>query len=202
MAWLAIVLVISIGMALVRGGRLLNLSEIKLRAWPLLLLGFGMQVVADRLPTDRTWSHDVAVTLIILSFIPLMAIAWLNRHEAGMWLVGLGVFMNFTVIAINGGMPVLPEAASLGLGRDITAIDFDALSKHVLLDDSTQLAFLGDVIPVRVIRNVVSLGDVFLAIGLGVFVEDQMRRPIRWFKHGLNETGAGSARSRSSSGVS
>jgi hypothetical protein len=201
MAWLAIVLLISILMALVRGGRLFNLSEMKLRAWPLLVLGFAMQVAADRLPTGRSWSHDAAITLIILSFIPLMTIAWLNRHEAGMWLVGLGVFMNFTVIAVNGGMPVLPEAATLGLGRDITAVDFDALSKHVLMDGSTRLAFLGDVIPVRVIRNVVSLGDVFLAIGLGVFVEDQMRQPVRWFKHGLNETGGGSARGRTSSTV-
>lgn len=201
MLWLAIVLAISIGMALLRGGRLLNLSEVKLRAWPLLVVGFGMQLAADYIPSDRTWSHDAAVTLVILSFVPLMAIAWLNRAEAGMWLVGLGVFMNFTVIAVNSGMPVLPEAASLGLGRDITALDFDALSKHVLMDDSTRLAFLGDVIPVRVIRNVVSLGDVFLAVGLGVFVEDQMRRPVRWFKHGLNESGGGTASRRDSSVV-
>lgn len=194
MAWLAIVLAVSILMALLRGGRFLNLSEIKLRAWPLLLIGFGLQIVADRFPTGRSWSHDAAVTLIIVSFIPLIWLAWLNRHEAGMWLVGVGVFMNFTVIALNGGMPVLPEAASIGLGRDITAVDFDALSKHVLMDDTTTLAFLGDVIPVRIIRNVISIGDVFLAVGLGVFVEDQMRRPVRWFKHGLNETGAGSAR--------
>ena len=194
MAWLLIVLAISILMALLRGGRFLNLSEIKLRAWPLLLVGFGLQIVADRIPSDRSWSHDAAVTLIIVSFIPLIWLAWLNRHEAGMWLVGVGVFMNFTVIALNGGMPVLPEAASIGLGRDITAVDFDALSKHVLMDDGTALAFLGDVIPVRIIRNVISIGDVFLAVGLGVFVEDQMRRPVRWFKHGLNETGAGSAR--------
>lgn len=199
MAWLLIVLIISILMALLRGGRLFNLSEVKLKTWPLLFLGFGMQVVADYLPSDRTWSHDAAVTLVILSFVPLMAIAWFNRNETGMWLVGLGVFMNFTVIAVNGGMPVLPEAASIGLGRDITAVDFDALSKHVLMDDSTQLAFLGDVIPVRIIRNVVSLGDVFLAVGLGVFVEDQMRRPVRWFKHGLNEAGGGSASKRDSS---
>lgn len=201
MAWLAVVLLISIVMALLRGGRFLNLSEIKLRAWPLLLLGFGMQAVADWLPSDKNWSHDAAVTLVILSFIPLLAIAWFNRHEAGMWLVGLGVFMNFTVIAVNGGMPVLPEAASIGLGREITAADFDALSKHVLMDENTQLAFLGDVIPVRIIRNIVSLGDVFLAVGLGVFVEDQMRRPVRWFKHGLNQAGGGSASSRDTSAV-
>ena len=194
MAWLAIVIGISIVMSLLRGGRFLNLSEIQLRAWPLLILGFGMQMAADLLPNDRSWSHNTAVTMIILSFVPLLFLVWRNRQEAGMWLAGIGVFMNFTVIAINGGMPVLPGAATIGLGRDITALDFDALPKHVLLDGSTRLAFLGDVIPVRIIRNVISLGDVFLAIGLGVFVEDQMRRPVRWFKHGLNVTGSGSAR--------
>jgi hypothetical protein len=32
-----------------------------------------------------------------------------------------------------------------------------------------------------------------------VFVEDQMRRPVRWFKHGLSESGGGSASQRDSS---
>lgn len=193
MAWLAVVIAVSIVIALARGGRFLNLSEIKLRWWPLLILGFGMQFAADRLPVERDWSHDAAVALMILSFIPLLGLVWINRHEAGMWLAGIGIFMNFTVIALNGGMPVLPQAAELGLGIEIDPDTFSNLSKHVLLDESTRLSFLGDVIPFRLLNTVISLGDVFLAVGLGVFVEDQLRRPVRWFKHGLNEGQAGSA---------
>jgi hypothetical protein len=193
MAWLAVVIAVSILVALARGGRFLNLSEIKLRWWPLLILGFGMQFAADRIPADRDWSHDTAVALMILSFIPLLALVWINRGEAGMWLAGIGIFMNFTVIAVNGGMPVLPQAAELGLGIEVDPSDFEALSKHVLLDDSTHLAFLADVIPFRLLRTVISLGDVFLAVGLGVFVEDQMRQPVRWFRHGLSEGKPGSA---------
>ena len=196
MAWLAIVIVVSIGVAMLRGGRFINLSEIHLKAWPLLLVGFGMQLIANLLPNDRSCSHGTAVALIILSYLPLLAVVWVNRAEAGMWLVGLGIFMNFAVISLNGGMPVLPEAASLGLGREVTVSSFDALPKHVLLDENTHLSFLGDVIPLRPIRNVISLGDVFLAVGLGIFIEAQLRQPIRWFKHGLREGQPGSAQRR------
>ena len=43
-----------------------------------------------------------------------------------------------------------------------------------------------DVIPLRLvgIGEVISLGDIFLALGLGVFLEHELRRPRRYFKHG------------------
>ncbi len=52
--------------------------------------------------------------------------------------------------------------------------------------------FLADVIPIRIIQgNVVSLGDIFLAVGMGRFLESELRRPVRWFKHGVpSETGS------------
>lgn len=194
MAWIAVVLAISVAVALLRGGRFLNLSEINLRAWPLLILGFGLQVLANYVPAERSWSQDLAVALVIVSYVPLLALVWLNREEAGMGLVGVGIFMNFIVISLNGGMPVLPEAAALALGKDVAEISFSELPKHVVLDEGTRLMFLGDVIPLRPIRNVISLGDVFLAVGLGQFLENQLRRPVRWFRHGLGDGQAGSAR--------
>jgi hypothetical protein len=39
------------------------------------------------------------------------------------------------------------------------------------------------------------MGDVFLAIGVGVFLEDQVRRPVRLFAHGVEGT-PGSAADR------
>jgi len=54
-------------------------------------------------------------------------------------------------------------------------------AKHVLLDGSSRLAFLADIIPVP--RSVISLGDVLLAVGLGVFIEDQLQQPLRLFRH-------------------
>ena len=67
--------------------------------------------------------------------------------------------------------------------------------KHLVLDESTHFAFLADVIPLRFIGQgqVISLGDVLLAVGLGRFLEHELRRPVRWFKHGA-QAEAGSAR--------
>jgi hypothetical protein len=41
--------------------------------------------------------------------------------------------------------------------------------------------------------TVLSLGDVFLAVGLARFLEAELRRPVRWFRPGVKLSG-GSAR--------
>ena len=45
-----------------------------------------------------------------------------------------------------------------------------------------------DVIPLRLgtLGQVISLGDVFLAVGLGRFLEQELRRPRRYFKRGAH----------------
>ena len=173
MLWFIAVFVLAVVVSLLRGGRLSNFTEIRLRAWWLLFVGFGMQIAAEFVDNS-----DVATWLVLLSFLPLMAVVLLNRDEAGMWIAGIGILMNFTVIALNGGMPVLLEAVELA-GGSAEGLAFDA--KHVLLTDDTRLPFLADIIPLP--GNVISLGDVFLAVGLGVFIEDQLKQPKRLFRH-------------------
>lgn len=175
MLWFLVVLGLAVIVSLLRGGRISNISEIRLRAWWLLFLGFGMQIVASFLDAERA---DLATVLVLLSYVLLMAVVWLNRDEAGMWIAGIGILMNFTVIALNSGMPVLPAAVELA-GGSADALELSA--KHVLLTDETRLPFLADIIPLP--GSVISLGDVFLAIGLGVFIEDQLKQPKRLFRH-------------------
>jgi hypothetical protein len=105
-----------------------------------------------------------------------------------MWLAGLGVLMNFTVIALNGGMPVLAEAAEVASGFTVTEPDLSGSFKHILLDAKSRLTLLADVIPLRLgsLGEVISLGDVFLAVGLGRFLEHELRRPRRYFKRGAH----------------
>lgn len=172
--WIGLVIVFSIVVSLVRGGKISNLGVIEVRAWWLLFLGFGIQAVANNLPSNRS---EIAITLLLTSYVLLLLVVWLNRAEPGLWIAGIGILMNFTVIALNQGMPVLPEAIEVAGGA--ADIAFDA--KHIVLDESTRLPFLSDVIPLP--GSVISLGDVFLAIGLGVFIEDQLRQPIRLFRH-------------------
>jgi hypothetical protein len=181
-----LVLVIAIAVGLARGGKLSNLTEIGVRAWWLLIIGFGLQLVAAFLPRS---SQNLAVALILASYVPLILFVLLNRQMAGLWVAGLGVLMNFTVIAANGGMPVMLEAVKLAGGSADAVLG----AKHVVLTEDTQFAFLADIIPLP--HSVISMGDVFLAIGVGVFLEDQVRRPVRLFAHRVQGT-PGSASER------
>lgn len=176
MTWMAIVVVVSLLVGLLRGGKLANLSGLHLAGWWMLLLAFAMQIGATYAPDDGT---RLPVILVLSSFIPLLAVVWLNKDQQGLWLAGIGILMNLTVIALNEGMPVLEAAVELSGGTfDAAALD----AKHVVLDGSTRLAFLADVIPFP--GSVISLGDVLLAVGLGVFIDDNLTRRPRLFHHG------------------
>ena len=193
MLWLAIVLFLALAVAMLRGGRLVNLGDIELKAWWLLLLAFALQIGTQWLP-EESWAETTGLVMVLSSFALLMILVALNRSKPGMWIAGLGVLANFTVIAINGGMPVLAGAAEVASGFTVTDPDLSGSFKHILLDDTSSLTFFADVIPLRLvgIGEVISLGDIFLALGLGVFIEYELRRPRRWFKRGARAQ-AGSA---------
>ena len=191
MLWLAMVLFLSMTIAILRGVRMVNLGDIHLTHWWLLPLGFVLQIGAQFVPRSAAvWG----VALILLSYVPLLLLVIINRDRPGLWLAGLGVLMNFVVIALNGGMPVLAEAAEVASGFAPGAPEIAEGFKHVILNETSRLVFLADVIPIRIANygQVLSLGDVFLAVGLGRFVEFELRRPIRWFKRGARAQ-AGSA---------
>lgn len=196
MLWLALVLFIALSVAVLRGGRMSNLADIRLRQWWLLPFGFLVQFAGTW--NGAPWSRPVSLGLILASYVILVVLVILNRDRPGMWLAGLGVLLNFSVIALNGGMPVMLEAARIAAGGSAgAASDIAGSTKHVMLDTGTIFPFLGDVMPVRLVGQgqVISLGDVFLAVGLGRFLEAELRRPVRWFKHGAS-TPAGSAARR------
>lgn len=190
MLWLAIVLFFALAISMLRGGRLVNLGDIELRSWWLLFVAFGLQAGTSWIPQE---AETLGLVMILGSFVLLMVLVIVNRSKPGMWIAGIGVLMNFTVIALNGGMPVLAGAAEVASGFTVTAPDLAGSFKHVLLDETSRLTFFADVIPLRLagIGEVISLGDIFLALGLGVFLEYELRRPRRYFKHGAHaETGS------------
>jgi len=171
MLWMLVAIGVGAVVGLARGGKPSNLTDLRVGGLALLVAGFLIQFISTFVTRK-----DLAVGLLLLSYLLLLVFAGINRSAGGMWIVGIGVLMNFSVIALNGGMPVLPEAAELA---GVSAAKVAASAKHVVLDGSTRLPFLGDIIPLP--GSVVSLGDVLLGIGLGVFIEEELRRPPRLF---------------------
>lgn len=196
MLWLALVLFIALAIAVIRGGRLVNLGDIELKGWWLLFIALGLQAGTNWLPESAS---GLGVPMMLLSYVLLIGMVLMNRSKPGMWITGLGVLANLTVIALNGGMPVLAGAAEVASGFTITEPDLSGSYKHILLDKTSRLTFFADVIPLRIagIGEVISLGDIFLALGLGIFLEYELRRPRRYFRRGAQaESGTAHRQSR------
>src|SRR5664280_3010633 len=158
------------------GGRLDNLIAIRIR-WPLLIFG----ALALRLGTEAALTRDIGIAdtlrlpLLATAYGVLAAGLWANRARPGMSLALVGIGLNAVAILVNGGfMPVWePSLTAAGFGRA------DVLSPiNLILPAGLDAHFfwsagpLGDIIPIPLpfVRNVLSLGDLILDLGLTFFL--------------------------------
>jgi MFS family permease len=164
------------------GGRLDNLLAVRLR-WILLIF----VALATRLATEAALARDVEIVdqlrvpLLATAYVTLAAALWVNRARPGIALALVGTVFNATAILVNGGyMPVWDDAlAAAGMTEaDILSPIHFVISADPLGEFLRQAGPLGDVLPVPLplIRNVLSIGDVLLAAGLGFFVFAALQR--------------------------
>jgi Family of unknown function (DUF5317) len=99
-------------------------------------------------------------------------IALQRRHVASV-LLGIGVALNVAVVAANRGMPV-DSGALASVGRRDVDVTRGFLYKHVPMTSDTRLSWLGDRIPVPIQRNVISVGDVLMAVAICLWVADSV----------------------------
>ncbi len=160
--------------ALALGGRPGNLSAVKIK-WPgLALVGFALQFVAGP-------GTIIPLMCLYLSFVFLTIFALANIAVAGFVVILLGIGLNFTVIGLNGGMPVDQRAlVASGQADTLSGLIENPYPKHHLASDHDLVVFLGDVIPVPPpVGQAISIGDVFTYAGVGVVVVIGMRAPTK-----------------------
>jgi hypothetical protein len=175
----AAVILLAFLLGYVFGGRIRRFEQLHLR-WPwLAVAGLALQFVP--LP-DGASGTDLVVRTAVLScsYVLLIAFAALNIRLAGVPLIVAGLALNLLVIASNGGMPVSREALeSSGQGDVLQELIDEGAAKHHLLTDDDVLTPLADVIPVGgPIKQVVSLGDVFVYAGVVWLIVAVMRGRI------------------------
>lgn len=170
------------------GGGLPRLAQLHLRwVW---LLGIAL---ALRIGAVLGWQNDLLGSLPVgAAFIGgyLLILGWLsgNWHVPGLQIAAVGIGLNTLAVALNAGqMPIWGAAfAAAGFTPDALAND----PFHFLLAASTVADFVGrggifgDVIPIPlpVIRDVVSVGDALLAVGIFWAIVYSMTRagaPVR-----------------------
>ena len=158
------------------GGRLMRLVDVRLRWVGLiflaLILRIGTQVaIADGIQIADT----LRLPLYAAAFGLLIAGLWPNRTQPGITAVIVGAAANGLAVIINGGwMPVWkPALDAVGM----TSGDLNT-AFHRLLPPDFGLEFflrggpIGDIVPIPIplLTNVASIGDVFISAGLAWFI--------------------------------
>ena len=163
-------------LGLLAGGNLGNLALVRLHRVGLLVaalvLRFGTEIMlnAGVAPVET-----LRVPLFAASFALLLYALWANRSYPGMSLAFVGILSNATVIVLSGGYMPIWEPSLVAAG--LTPADVSSTLHYILppaLDASflLHLGPLSDVVPISIplVRNVASVGDMFLTFGLGFFL--------------------------------
>ena len=173
----------SVIVGFLRGGRLSHLANVSFDYGWAALLALAVQVAVVYLPLpggEGPWG--LRAFLLIGSYVLLGFVVAANRRLPGLPLVGMGLALNLLVMLANGGyMPVTLEAlqqagvAHLALGNSEGARI--VAGKDILLSrESTRLWVLSDIfVAPSPVNAVVSLGDLFLALGAFVLFQLAMR---------------------------
>ncbi|WP_379970888.1 DUF5317 domain-containing protein [Ectobacillus sp. sgz5001026] len=169
-------MIISIIVGFIRRGNLKELANLRIKGGLIFPILFVLEILIfifqNRFPTLLFLSNYIYIFIYVLGLIFL----YLNRNYKGFKLILLGVFLNFLVMAINGGrMPV-----SLDVAYMIDPVNAEYIknggmyAKHQVLTANTHLGFLGDIIPIThpyPKMQAISIGDVIMNIGIFIFVQ-------------------------------
>ena len=177
-------ILLSLIVGFLRRGTLRGLADLNLKygwVFPILL---GIQILVFSLQGKVVWLEQISGFLFILIYVLGLFFLWVNRENKGFVLLFVGVFLNFIVMALNGGrMPVSYEAAAFALDPYYTDILLNGIyGKHEMLTEATKLGFLGDIIPITSPypkSQVISIGDVIMNIGVFIFIQHLMLKHKR-----------------------
>lgn len=181
-------LILSILVGLLRKGNLKNLDRIHLRGVYLFLVSmviFG-GVCAIALRGNPQMVHYARLANIV-QYVGLLTAIALNLNIREMWLVGLGTFMNFLVLTANGGVMPMSKTAlrAAGLTQLLDPKMASRMVRHAVMTPDMRLKWLADIIGVgpfsflptglaNVVREVASIGDVFVAIAIFILIQRYM----------------------------
>jgi hypothetical protein len=150
----------------------------RVRGLVLLVGGIAFHVAA--LVADG----DVANLLEGGTYACLACFAGMNWPVTGMAVAGLGLVLNLVGIVINNGTPVRPEAlvdsGSVAVA-DLPDVHLDP-PQH-LQTSADRAPWLGDVVPIDGLHEVVSFGDLIALVGLVDGLRDVTRRRTKVPEH-------------------
>ena len=159
---------------LVTHGSYKRLFDTKLHWTGLLVVSLAIQLGLDFYTLPHRYWDNLGYGLLVGSYVLLLAFIARNVVLRGMSIVLIGILCNAIVIVLNQGMPVKvpPEWKNESWA--------EASITHHPREGDEKLVVLSDIIIVRgPVHNVLSFGDLILAIGLCDVSYNASRDPRR-----------------------
>lgn len=175
---------LSIILVVFRGGFSKKSEILLIKGWYFFIAG----MVIQRLPEILELFHIDSISQVLeskyiyihlLSYLFILITLILNIRLYSVKLILAGTALNMVAIFSNHGlMPVSRKAIeSFGqLAADSSRLDF----KHILIDQNTNFPFLADILATPgwyPLKNILSIGDIFIAVGIFILIQKMFTRP-------------------------
>lgn len=154
------------------GGSIPRLADLKLRWTALLIVALGLRLAAS-FSRELDVVRDIPVGWLYIAAYGLIA-AWLwgNWQVPGLQVAAVGIGANMVAVLVNDGQMPIWAAAFRAAGFSAADIANDPFHFQLTADSIAEFVasggLFGDVIPlpIPIIRDVISIGDVLLALGI------------------------------------
>ena len=169
----------------IRGGRMLNIGNIHIRGWLMIIIAFLLQTLPIILGVIPWMSKKGPVFSFTAMVIMLMVVV-LNLDKKGFWVIGFGALLNMIAMAYNGLlMPIdLNGLFAVGFQDIVESVGNGTVVNYISLDNVSHWSkFLGKTIvlpPIYPLAKVISFGDIAISIGVFWFVQSEMIQPYHF----------------------
>lgn len=170
--------------ALLRKGKLKNIEKLHIKGWYLFLVAGIIQFTISRLKGKNlflgpVFFEEYFIYVHLFTYLLMIVGILLNIKKRFMIFIFIGLALNFIVIFSNGGkMPVSFQNAK-GYEHYTEELPEEMIYdiKHSIVNEYTKFVYLADIIvlpPPYPLARIISIGDVFLMIGMFLFFQESM----------------------------
>lgn len=180
------VIIFAIVISFINGGKINNLFKMNLRyTWFLLLTAIiNIAVLVYITRFNFIFRRELIMIypyINIFTFFVMIFFAIANNKYFAFNIVAIGLALNLIAMINYGGfMPVVKDALVYnGSAHELGFLEKSLSMTHTLSVSGKTFNALADTIPLgkfTSFRTIISIGDIFLSLGLFMLVEDVMKR--------------------------
>ncbi len=173
----------------VSGGKIRNLESLYIKGWYLFALSFLVEIVSLLIVSKSIGKLSIFIEnnfFYVHIFIYLLLIIglFMNFKEKGLRITLLGSILNFIPLLFNNGkMPVLLDSLKYSkLYTQLSLLEEGRILTHSLANETTKFIYLCDVLPIPepyIFPKIISVGDIFISLGLFVLILSYMKRKFK-----------------------